>query len=75
MIQIILFFHRCPDVQDAGERFHLAQSDESGNAQETVVFKQNGRAAGVALFHFGGSDEIVAVKTGDDALGRRQVVF
>ena len=71
----LLFFHRCPDVQDAGEGFHLAQSDESGDAQEAVVFKQNSRAAGVALLNFGGSDEIVAVKTGDDAFGRRQVVF
>ena len=70
-----LFFHRCPDIQNSGQRFHLAQGDESGDAQETVVFEQYGRAAGIALLHFGGSDEIIAVKAGDDAFGRRQAVL
>ena len=44
-------------------------------AQETVVLSNMARApAGIALLHLGGGDEIIAVKAGNYAFGRRQAV-
>ena len=74
-INIAYFFHRCPDVQNSGQGFHFAQSDKCRDAQEAIVFEQDGRSARIALLHLGGSDEIVAVKAGDYAFGRRQAIF
>lgn len=71
----MLFFYRRPDVQNSGQRFGFAQLDESGDTQQAVVFKQNGRAAGIALLNFGRSDEIFSVKSGDDAFGGGGAVF
>ena len=54
----------------------LPKVTKSGYAQEAIIFEQDGRSAGVALFHFGGSDEIVASQNREyDAFSRRQAVF